>query len=76
VAGAPRAKENFKSMEQCLRAKAGKHRLSARTSFHDCSLAQWPVERYLTKRPSTATVPANRRGAAITDFWRGDAKGR
>ena len=32
-------KENLRSMEQCLRAKAGKHRLLARALFHDCSLA-------------------------------------
>jgi len=32
-------KENLRSMEQCLRAKAGKHRLLARALFHDCSRA-------------------------------------
>jgi hypothetical protein len=36
----PRAKETLRSMEQCFRAKAGKHRLLARTLFHDCSIEQ------------------------------------
>jgi hypothetical protein len=35
--GAPRAKENLKSMEQCFRANAEKLRLLARPLFHDCS---------------------------------------
>jgi hypothetical protein len=37
---APRAKEDLKSMKQCFSAKAGKHRLLARTLFHDCSMTE------------------------------------
>jgi len=37
---APRAKEKLRSMEQCFRAKAAKHRLLAGTLFRDCSMVQ------------------------------------
>src|SRR5262245_12779642 len=40
LGSAPRAKEKLRSMEQCFGAKAGKHRLLARTLFHDCSIWQ------------------------------------
>jgi hypothetical protein len=38
--GARRAKEKLRSMEQCFRAEAGKHRLLARVLFRDYPIQQ------------------------------------
>jgi hypothetical protein len=60
-----RAKENLKSMEQCLRAKAGKYRLFSAALFHDCSMRHERGGPLFTTE-SPATAGKLRHGAGIS----------